>query len=299
MQISTTLFYDMASKRMKTLTDRANVLQTQIATGKRVQSASEDAALAQQVAEFDRKDADTAVYQTNLTLAGSMLNQADGVLGNMTGQMQRAKELAIQAANGTQTLETRKQIGLEISSIVDTLMSLANTKNLRGQPLFGTEEGKQAVTRDAATGAFTFLDPKVSPVPIGDGQTLQATEGVSNIFVSSDLTTAPNTLVMLQQLADTLAAGDPPAAGALEDITTASEKISYVQASIGARGARVELQQNQLTTASNDRAELRSKVEDVDVTSSIAELQKIMTVLQATQASFSKLSGLSLFEYLR
>ena len=298
MQISTTLFYDMASKRMSTLTDRANVLQTQIATGKKVQSASEDAALAQQVAEFDRKDADTTVYQTNLNLAGSLLNQADGVLGNMSSQMQRAKELAIQAANGTQTSESRKQIGVELASIVDSLVSLANTKNLRGQPLFGTEEGKQAVMRDPVTGAFSFLDPKVSPVPIGDGQTMQATEKASNIF-AVDPVSGANTLAMLSALADTLAAGDPPSGTALDDITTASDKIAYVQASVGARGARVELQQNQLTTASNDRAELRSSVEDVDVTTSIAELQKIMTVLSATQASFSKLSGLSLFDYLR
>ncbi|MDE0880733.1 MAG: flagellar hook-associated protein 3, partial [Sphingomonas bacterium] len=145
MQISTTLFYDMASKRMSTLTDRANVLQTQIATGKKVQSASADAALAQQVAEFDRKDADTAVYQSNLNLAGSLLNQADGVLSSMSAQMQSAKELTIQAANGTQTPETRKAIGIQITSIIDSIVGLSNTKNLRGQPLFGNEDGTQAV----------------------------------------------------------------------------------------------------------------------------------------------------------
>ena len=43
----------------------------------------------------------------------------------------------------------------------------------------------------------------------------------------------------------------------------------------------------------------RSAIEDVDVSQAITDLQKTMTVLQATQASFSKLSGLSLFNYLR
>ena len=294
MQISTTLFYDMAAKRMTTLTNRANVLQTQIATGKRVQSASEDAALAQQVAEFDRKDADSDVYQTNLNLAGSLLNQADGVLTNMSGQLQRAKELAVQAANGTQTPESRKLIGVEMASIVDSLVGLANTRNLRGQPLFGTEDGTKAVT-DNGDGTFSFATTNVSEVPIGDGQMVQATESASRIF---DLG-GTDTLTMLAALAATLSNGAAPDTGAIDDLTKANDQVAFVQASVGARGARVELQQSQLTTASVDRAALRSSVEDVDITSSIAELQKIMTVLSATQASFSKLSGLSLFDYLR
>ncbi|MDQ2891780.1 MAG: flagellar hook-associated protein 3 [Pseudomonadota bacterium] len=295
MQISTTLFYDMASKRMTTLTGRANVLQTQIATGKRVQSASEDAALAQQVAEFDRKDSDSAVYQTNLALAGSLLGQADGVLTNMNGQLQRAKELALQSANGTQTPESRKLIAVEMSSIVDSLVGLANTRNLRGQPLFGTEGGTKAVT-DNGDGTFAFAPTKVSDVPIGDGQMVKATESADRIFNFGGST---DTLTMLSALAKTLGDGDAPSAGALDDLTKAADQVTFVQASVGARGARIELQQSQLTTASVDRAALRSSVEDVDITSSIAELQKIMTVLSATQASFSKLSSLSLFNYLR
>ena len=295
MQIATSLFYDSAAKRMSTLTGRANVLQTQIATGKRVQSASEDAALAQQIAEFDRKDADADVYQGNLKLAGSVLDQADGVLTNVGSQLQRAKELAVQAATGTQTPESRRLIGVEMASIVDSLVGLANTTNLRGQPLFGTEDGTKAVTANG-DGTFTFAPTNVSEVPIGDGQMIQATESASRIF---DLGGGNNTLAMLAALATTLSNGDAPAPGALDNITKANDQLAFVQASVGARGARVELQQNQLADAGNDRAALRSSVEDVDITSSIAELQKIMTVLSATQASFTKLASLSLFDYLK
>ena len=296
MQISTTSFYDMASKRMSTLTGRANMLQTQIATGKKVQSATEDAALAQQVAEFDRKDADSAVYQSNLTIAGSVLDQSDSVLASITSQLQRAQELAIQAANGTQTPESRRLIGVEMTSIVDSLVSLANTKNLRGQPLFGNVTAAPAPAGTTPSVTFTFQDPKVSPVPVGDGETIDATEKVTSIFNAG---ATSSTLLVLTQLANDLTEGSPPNETALQDITTAADKVAYVQASVGARGARVELLQGQLQTASDNRAALRSTVEDVDVTSSIAELQKIMTVLSATQASFSKLSGLSLFDYLR
>ena len=77
------------------------------------------------------------------------------------------------------------------------------------------------------------------------------------------------------------------------------DSVATVQASVGAREARVELQQGLQQAASTDRAQLRSSIEDVDPVETITKLQQTMTVLQATQASFTKLSSLSLFDYLK
>ena len=60
-----------------------------------------------------------------------------------------------------------------------------------------------------------------------------------------------------------------------------------------ARGTR--RRQNAAAARESDRTEL----EDTDLSAAITELQKQMTILSATQASFSKLSSLSLFAYLR
>ena len=54
-----------------------------------------------------------------------------------------------------------------------------------------------------------------------------------------------------------------------------------------------------LIETNTDREELRSSLEDVDVTAAITELQKTMTILNATQSSFAKMASLSLFNYLR
>ena len=89
-QLPTSLFYDSMAARMSGLTANANRLQVQIATGKKLLSPSDDPAAAQQIAEFDRKDANAKVYETNLTLSASLLNQADTTLGSISTQMQRA-----------------------------------------------------------------------------------------------------------------------------------------------------------------------------------------------------------------
>ncbi|SEM95788.1 flagellar hook-associated protein 3 FlgL [Sphingomonas gellani] len=297
MQISTSMFYDTSSKRMTALNDRATLLQTQISTGKKIQTPSENPVLSQQSAEFDRMDSDAKVYGTNLTLADSQLSQTDSTLKQIASQVQRALELAIQAASGTQNGATRSIIGNELGSIVGALQGLANTSDVRGQPLFGTPDGTPAVSRDAQ-GNFSYAKTNVSEIPIGDGQTVQANESAERVFTFK----GKDTLSVIAKLAAALQGGGDvgdTVKDALGDLNDANDQVSTVRASVGARAARVDLQQTLLTQSNTDRAALRSSVEDVDVTSAIAELQKTMTVLSATQASFTKLSSLSLFDYLK
>jgi flagellar hook-associated protein 3 FlgL len=303
MQIATSSFYDNTSKRLSTMSARATQLQTEISTGKRIQSASDAPQVAQQLAELKRKDADAGVYDQNMKMSASLLQQGDGVLGQISTLMQKALELTTQAATGTQTPQGRTIIGTELASIVGAITGLANTRDVRGQPLFGTPNGTPAVTANS-DGTFSYATVNVSAVPIADDQSVQATESASRIFQQTDANgnVTGDTLKMLSDLATALKAG--PADGssanaALDKINTSSDQIGVVQASIGARAARVELQQNLATTAGADRSDLRSQLEDTDVTSAMVELQQLMTALSATQASFSKLSGLSLFDYLR
>lgn len=300
MQISTSLFYANASSRFSKMNERASELQTQISTGKKIIKPSDDPAAAQQLAEFDRKDADAAVFSTNITLAGSLLDQADGVLTQISTQLTRATELATQAANGTQTDATRKIIATELNSIVGSLVGLANTKNVRGQPLFGSASGGLAVV-DNKDGTFTFPpDVQVSEVPIADGQTVQATESAKRIFSLAGGN--DNTLAMLSKLASALNAGGDVSTtvnSSLDQIGQAVNQVADVSASVGARGARVDLQQQLLVTANTDRSELRGKLEQVDITDAVVQLQQMMTALSASQASFSKLSSLSLFDYIK
>lgn len=300
MQISSNLFYSQASSRMNALSDRATTLQTQIATGKRVLSPTDDAVATQKIAQFDRQDAADGVYKTNLSLAGSLIGQADSALSSMATQVRHAIELTTKAGNGTLTDANRKTIAEELDSVLGTLVTLANSNDARGQPLFGTAAGMAAVEKRAA--GYTFPETVVSEIPIADGQTIQATESARRVFQIGDPVTGTNTLDVLAKLTAALRDGGnvTDAVGeALDKLKTGNEQIATVQASLGVRATRIEMQQALQTTAANDRASLRSDIEDVDITSAITEMQQIMTVLQATQASFTKLSGLSLFDYLK
>ncbi|HEX8382294.1 MAG TPA: flagellin [Sphingomonas sp.] len=297
MQVPTTLFYDGLSKRMSGLNARATELQTQIATGKKLKAPSDDAVASQQLAEFKRRDADAGVYGRNMTVAGALLKQTDSTLDAITLQIQRAIVLTTQAGNGTLTPESRAVIGTELAAIVDQLVELGNSKDIRGEPLFGSADGTKAVQR-APDGSFSFVATKVSDIPVGDGQTVQATESASRVFEFG----GTNILAVLSTLATALQSGTGGAgvaSDALDELNAADDQVNLVRTSVGARAARIELGQAVLVETNTDREELRSALEDTDVTAAITELQKTLTVLQATQASFTKMTSLSLFNYLR
>lgn len=291
--LSTSLFYDRSAAAMNRLTGTANTLSEQIATGKRILAPSDDSAAWQKLQGLAQAKADAGVDTANVKLAGSILQQADTALSAIVDQLQSASDLAVQAGNGTLSTDARRAIATQLGGILESIVALANGKDARGAPLFGGAGDDAAVT--LAGGALTFAAGTAGAIPIGDGQSVQVSANAETFLRSGDADLA----TVLAGMIDALNAGDALPDGAADALTAIADQTTATQASLGARAARVDLVAAQQLTAATDREAARSSLEDVDVTEAIAELQKTMTVLQATQASFSKLSSLSLFDYLR
>ena len=297
MQISTSQFYDRAANAIASTSGKTDTINTQITSTKKFQAPSDDSVAYQRLAGLARATADGNSYDANLTMAGSLLQQADTTLSAITTQLQKASELAIQANNGTLNASQRAVIGQQLSGIADTIAGLANIKDLRGQPLFGGADGGAAVTKNA-NGSYSFADTAPSPIPIGDGQTVQAGETASRVLKFGD----KDALSVIAGLAAALQSSEPlgtTGSTAIEDLTTAGTQVTAMQASLGARAARVDMQQAAQKDIATDREDARSGIEDTDIVAATVELQKQMTILNATSASFTKLSSLSLFNYLK
>ncbi len=299
MQISSSSFYDTTAKRMGALSTKATELQTQIATGKKVVTAADDPMSAQTLAGLTRLSSDDVTYQANMKAVAASLQQSDTTLASVATQVQSALEFAVQAANGTLNAANRGTVADQIDAISSTLLNLANTRDANGQPLFGGADGAAAVTKNA-NGSYTLADTAPGAVPISDSQSVQGSETASRIFTVG----GTNAFAVLDALATALRTGTAgeattAAKSAITSMTGANDTVSVARGAVGARAASVELQQGLSKAAQTDRAELRSSIEDTDVSTAIVEMQKMMTALSATQASFSKLSSLSLFDYLR
>jgi flagellar hook-associated protein 3 FlgL len=297
MRVATSQLYNRPTSLMTRLTAEADRTQIQIATGKKLLAPSDDPGAYLRLQGISRQSADDGAYAANIGMAQGLLAQTDTTLESVEAQITRALELATQASNGTLSDTNRAAIGKELESIRDTLFALANTKDVRGQPLFGGATGDVAYVRnpDGSIGFAGTGEP--SAIPIGEGVGIQGTVTGARAFAAG----GSDMFAVLGDFAAALAAGgDVKAAGnaALTGIKGSLESVTLARASAGARSARLELDTDRLTAAGEAREDVRSALEDTDVTTAVTELQKTLTILQATQASFSKLSSLSLFDYL-
>lgn len=301
--IGTNLFFDRSAASLNGLNSRNQTLQEQISSGKKVTAPSDDAVGYQRLQVITRAGADDVAWGKNIDLAQTVLAQADTALDSVTSQLQKAQELAIQASSGTLSDSNRAVIAAQLRGIVDDLVSLANSKDARGGPLFGAATGDTAVTRDAA-GVVSFAgtgDPVA--IPVGEGTTVQPSESAERIFGGLPAGAgAADIFAVLTSFAIALEAGGSVAAvagQALTGVNASIDQVNSARGSIGARGARLDLESARLDSTALSREAERSGIEDTDLPTAIIELQKTTTILQATQASLGRLSSLSLFDYLR
>lgn len=305
MRISTSQMFSTPTRQMATLTAQADSLQAQIATGRRVTGAADDPVAFQRLDSLRRAAADDSAYSGNVQLAQGLLAETDTTLSTIENRLQRARELSLQARNGSLTPADRAAIAAEVEGLTADLLALANTRDSRGQPMFGgADGGLPFATQANGTIAYTGTGTP-SAIPIGEGAAIATAATGDQVFGGID-DGAGGTTDMFAILATLAAALQPDATdpeGGIDDAMTgldkALEQVTTTRTSVGARAIRLDLEAERLNEASLSRESRRSELEDADLSTSIAELQRTLTVLQATQASFTRLTSLSLFDQLR
>jgi flagellar hook-associated protein 3 FlgL len=293
--LSSSLFYDRSAAGMTALSTQADTISEQISTGQKMSAPSDDPVTYQRLQGLAAQTADSTANASNVATAQSLLTQADTALSSITTQLQSANSLIVQAKSGTQTAAGLAAIGTELTGIAGSIAGLVAGTNSNGQPLFGGSDGGAAITTNA-DGTHTLASTPAATIPIGGGQSVQAGATAAQVL---SLPGGGNILDLLQSLGATLASGGTPSDDQETAVQGAAQQVTDVQSSLGATAARLTLVQTQITSANTDRAATQSSLADTDVTSAITQLQKTMTALQAAQASFSKLSSLSLFDYLK
>ena len=301
--LSTSAFYERATRNIGSLRGRAESLQTALGTGQKLSRSSDDPVAASRLRSLTRADAMAAIDTTNAARAASDLTLTDSALSSFAGHVIRAQELATQAASGLLTGDQRKGIATELAQLGQEIARLANARDSVGHALFGGETAGAAYTFDAAGNPVYAGTASAGEMPLGDGQSV--TRGLTgpeflNFTGSSGAT---DLFAVIGGLAAALDGGsaDPAQAArdALGDLDNGLESINTAQTVVGARLNWIDLIGERRVQTSELRAEEQADVGGTDLASTVSELQQVMTVLEASQASFAKLAGLSLFQLLR
>jgi len=121
--------------RQKTAMDK---VENSLSTGMKIQKPSDDPVGSANQNILSSRLNELIQYDRNVSDAKNKMNLIDGQLARVTDIMQRVRELAIQAANGTNSkFELSEPIAREIEQHLLALVELANIKDSTGRNLFG------------------------------------------------------------------------------------------------------------------------------------------------------------------
>lgn len=113
---------------MNALNQSNNVLSTameRLGTGKRINSAADDAAGLQIATRLEGQSRGMSVAQRNIADATALLQVGEGAFDEATNIMHRMKDLATQSANDTNSVKDREAINVELTELFSELNSCA------------------------------------------------------------------------------------------------------------------------------------------------------------------------------
>lgn len=176
----------------ETQTDSARSLE-RLSTGLRINSAKDDAAglaIANRLtAQINGLSA--AVRNTNDGI--SMLQVADGAMAEITENLQRMRELAVQSANGTNSTADRTALNTEFAALTTEINRIATSTSFNGNTLFtGTYTAAVQIGADSTTsstdnsitlGASSLINTQTTS--LGSGAVSTGNDGVSVTYLAS------------------------------------------------------------------------------------------------------------------
>jgi flagellar hook-associated protein 3 FlgL len=399
MRISTHSLHQNALTAMLTQQATLSKTQSQVASGKRVETPADDPVAAVHIMELQRAVQESDQFDRNADMAKNRLTMEEQALADATTLLQRVQELTIQGNNASVDPASRRMLATEVRSRLKELTYIANRRDVNGEFLFsgystltqpfaqsgGTisyfgDQGSRALqigpdqrVTDSHSGYEVFMN-----VPEGNGTFVTAAAGANTgtgviaggslanpaLWVADDYTlrftsatgdyeildsaaavvttgtyTANSTLsfnganfnltgmpaqndtftiarsrtedlfTTFENLATTLESSTGTQAEraqfntnmsrALQQFEQSGDHLLSVRAQVGTRLSTIDGAQEAIADRKVELERITSQLRDLDYAEAISRMNQQLVGLQAAQASYSQISQLSLFDYLR
>ena len=252
---------------MKTNARAMNSAMEQLSTGSRINSAKDDAAglaIGQSMTSQIR-GLNQAVRNANDGV--NMMQTAEGAMIEQSNMLQRMRELAVQATNGTYSSAQRGYLDIEFSALITQIDSIATQTTWNGQQLL-TGDNVNGVA--GVSGDFQFQ------IGQNSGQTLSVSIGSMRSSASGLNISALSVSVAVD------------ASGAITGIDDALNKINQQRAPIGASINQLAYAADNMTNISANVTQSRSTIMDTDYALATTQLAKTQILQQASTAMLAQ-----------
>ena len=261
--INTNVNAVFAQNAMKTNTRAMGTAMEQLSTGSRINSAKDDAAglaIGQNMTSQVR-GLNQAVRNANDGI--NMLQTAEGAMVEVSNMLQRMRELAVQASNGTYSTTQRGYLQKEFSQLSSQITSINTQTKWNGTAVLS------AATTKFQVGAMS-------------GQTVSVIVSATTL-VGLGISSATFTLS-----GATVASGMANASSAITKLDSALGTINAQRATLGASINRLTYAADNLTNISSNLSASRSTIMDTDYATATTQLSKTQIIQQAATAMLAQ-----------
>lgn len=250
------------ARSLQSSQEQQNKAIQRLSTMLRINSARDDAA---GIAIFDRLSADIIGSNQGIRNANdgiSYMQTAEGGLGQMTDNLQRMRELAVQASNSTLSASDRSAIQAEVNQLSQSNAQITDSTSFAGQKVF--QGGGQTLSFQVGpdAGAGNQIQAEVQSM---DG--LNSVQGGSNGIDVSNVSSAQD---------------------AISRIDADLEAIAQQRASFGAVQNRLGAAISNAEEYSINSQASRSRIGDADVAKEMSRLIQGQILSQASTASYAQ-----------
>lgn len=306
MKLSTSAFYDRTINQLSTQHKSVADLQAKLASGKEVLRPSDAPDKSAVILRIKSALEQQNSFERNLNSVLDRMSREEIVMQASSDLMQRVITLGVQASSEALPPEGRELIAIEISTIRDELLQLANHKDPNGHYTFAGSKINTKPFVDDGTGNIVYAgDNGRVTVNVSEHREITVKKPGSEVFTAvirdqAGVDTRKSFFDVLQDFETAIRADDSDGiALGFSELTDINEGLAQSLTDIGSRVASVENQRNIIEDTKVRYQTLLSQEEDLDYATAVTQLSQEMLALESAQASFAKISQLSLFNYLR
>lgn len=257
--ISATSRAARAAAAAATAAQKLNRSADRLATGKRINSAADDAGGLGVAASMTAQLRGYAQGVRNAQDGIAMAQTAEGATTEIGNALQRMRELAVQSASGIYNDDDRAKLQSEVEQLSRQLEDITANTRFNDFAVFGSDGG-----------GFTAS----IQVGIREGQTVDIVVGDMDLAAVTD----SGLTIGTQQ----------DASSALAVLDDAIRRVIDVRAEIGGSIARLESNVNSLSNNALHLNDARSRIEDADYASETAQLAQSQILSQSSTAMIAQ-----------
>lgn len=264
MRINTNVSAMTTLRYLNQATDAKSKALTELSSGSRINSASDDAAGLAVSEKMKAQIGGIEQAENNAQDGVSLVQTAEGEMSETQSILDRMRDLAVESANGTLTSSDRSSINDEFSQLTDEINRLA------GSTTFNTQNLVSGTTTNTFTfqiGAYTQQDNRITVAISAMGTTALGINSISILSTAS-------------------------AVKAISAIDHALTTVSGARATLGAVENRLSYAISNLETSDENTSEANSRIRDVDMAQEMTEYTKENILTQAATTMLSQANSM-------